>query len=101
MNLYTVVTNDEYELPVSKELTLSELCEFLGISRSTAMKRIHNENPRYLKHKIIKTGERKQKKCSSREYGRRYRMEHDRREYFRDRARKMSNSDLALYYMMN
>ena len=100
MNLYTVVTNDEYELPVSEPMPISGVAKFLGITVNTAFKQLHR-TPVKAKYKILKTGEKKQKKCSNREYGRRYRMEHDRREYFRDRARKMSNLDLALYYMMN
>lgn len=79
MNLYTIVTNDEFELPVKSDIRVREVAEFLN----TNVANVHNIvfNPRKKsKYKVIISGK---VVVDRRLYEKRYRMTHDRTEYFK------------------
>lgn len=84
MNLYTIVTNDEYEFPVKSDIRVKEAAEFFG----TTTNNVRHMVCRPLKkspYKVIVSGK---VIHDQKMYGKRYRMIHDRSEYFREWRRK-------------
>ena len=79
MNLYTIVTNDQYEFPIKCDLLVREAAEFLNISKNAVRQRTLRQAQKS-KYKIIITGK---TKFDSHEYNKKYSMTHDRTEYFR------------------
>lgn len=84
MNLYTIVTNDEYELPIKCDLRVREAATFLGTTtdkvRSIVIRPLKKS-----KYKVVVTGK---VKFNQAEYMKRYDMTHDRSEYFREYHRR-------------
>ncbi len=84
MNLYTIVTNDKYELPVKCDLRVKEAAEFLGTTTNNVRIMVCKP-PKKSLYKVIITGKVVVDRCI---YEKRYRMAHDRSEYFRERWRR-------------
>lgn len=88
MNLYTVVTNDELELPVKSDMRVGEVAEFLGTTKNN-VRRMICRPPKKAKYKVVVTGK---VKVDREAYEKRYRMTHDRSEYFRQRYLRMKGN---------
>lgn len=88
MNLYTVVTNDDLELPVKSDMRVGEAAEFLGTTKNN-VRRMICRPPKKAKYKVIVTGKVKADRAV---YQRNYDMTHDRSEYFRQRYRRMKGN---------
>ena len=84
MNLYMIVTNDEYELPVKCDVNTREAAQFLNVTPGHVRKMVCNP-PKMTKYKVVVTGKVKTDKVL---YQKRYRMSHDRSEYSREYHRK-------------
>lgn len=80
MNLYTIVTNDEYEFPVKCDLRVKEAAEFLGITTNYVRRMVCKPLKKH-KYKVIVSGKVETDKAA---YKKRYDMTHDRSEYFRE-----------------
>lgn len=89
MNLYTIVTNDAYELPVLCDVRAKEAAEFLKTTTNGVRKMICKP-PKKTKYKPVITG---RVRHDSRKYYRNYSQAHDRSEYFRKyyQAKKLNN----------
>lgn len=55
MNLYNIVTNDEYEIPVKCELRVREAAEFFRTNTNN-IRRMISRPPRKSKYKVIVSG---------------------------------------------
>ena len=77
--IYLIVTNDEYELPVTELVGARAVAEWLGMSVNA------------VRHRIMRnqfSGAYRAYPIGRKHYdAKRYRMEHDRTEYFRQRYR--------------
>lgn len=87
MNLYTIVTNDEYELPVKCDVRVKEVADYLGTTTNNVQNMVCKARKKS-KYKVIVTGK---VECDKRAYCKRYSMTHDRSAYFRDRYRRLKN----------
>lgn len=86
IQLYTIVTNDEYEFPIKSDIRIKEVAEFFGTSTNSARGMVCRPRKK-LKYKIIRS---RKVKYNRRAYEKRYRMTHDRAEYFKEyRKRRM------------
>jgi hypothetical protein len=86
MKTYIVVTNDEYELPVSEEIVgASATAEFLGIKKQRLRRCLAEGFPKKAKYKAVVVKERQVEDVEQhqKEYAKRYSLTHDRTEYFR------------------
>lgn len=83
-NLYTIVTNDEYEIPVSLDITVKEAAKFLGITENSVRKRLLKPQKK-VKYRVFVSGHKKVDRQFTRK---RYEMARDRSEYFREYHRK-------------
>lgn len=92
VNLYNIVTNDEYELPVVMDIKGAEkVGEILGIPANMVRKRIwRGKWPKKCTKKAIVVGVVEYEDRPTRE--KRYRMKEDRTEYFRQRYRRKQNT---------
>lgn len=81
MNLYTIVTNDKYELPVKCDIRVKEVAEFLNTTTGNVRNMVFKPRKR-AKYKIIVTGK---VLFNKREYDKRYSLTHDRSKYYRER----------------
>lgn len=79
MNLYTIVTNDEYELPVKCDLQVREVAEFLGTNTNNVRHMVFKPRKKS-PYKVIVTG---RVIPDRRAYEKRYRMTH---EYYSEDA---------------
>lgn len=80
INLYTVVTDDKYELPVLSDAVSKEVAEFLNTSVGNVHQlTFHNRSKNG--YKVIVTG---RKIYNEKRYQKMYRMTHDRSEYFKE-----------------
>lgn len=77
-NLYTIVTNDEFELPVISDLKVKEAAKFLGCTENY-VRRMINRPVKKLKYKPIVSGSISH---DHRAYQKKYAMTHDRTEYY-------------------
>ena len=87
MNLYTIVTNDKYELPVKCDVKVKEVADFLGTTTGNVWNMVCKPRKKS-KYKVIVTGK---VEYDKRAYCKRYSMTHDRSAYFRDRYRRLKN----------
>lgn len=89
MNLYTIVTNDEYEFPIKSDIRVKEVAEFLGTNTNNVRHMVCRPLKKSA-YKVIVSG----KVVHDRKmYGKKYRMTHDRSEYFRNRNRKRNGGN--------
>lgn len=91
MKTYMIVTNDEYELPISNEIVgAEETARYLGIKTQYLRRCLVNGFPKKARYKVVITKERQREDVRqyNREYSKRYGMTHDRTEYFRQWYRK-------------
>lgn len=79
MNLYTIVTNDAYELPVLCDVRVKEAAEYLHTTPGS-IRRMVCRPPVKSKYKPVVTG---QVSHDSRRYNREYNQSHDRTEYMK------------------
>lgn len=84
MNLYTIVTNDEYEFPIKSDIRIEESATFLGVAKSTVRNMVLKPRKKS-KYKVIVTGK---DNADRKAYQKRYDMTHDRTEYFKQRYLK-------------
>lgn len=78
-NLYTIVTNDEYELPVLCDIRVAAAAEFFGCAENDVRKMVLRPLKK-LKYKPIVTGTVRHDAQASRI---RYELTHDRAAYYR------------------
>lgn len=84
MNLYTIVTNDEYEFPVKSDIRVKEAAEFLGTNTNNVRHMVFKPRKKSA-YKVIVSG----KVVFDRKmYDKKRNMTQDRSEYFRERYRK-------------
>lgn len=86
MKTYMIVTNDEYELPISNEIVgAEETAKCLGIKTQRLRRCLVNGFPTKATYKAVVVRERQNEDVRqyNREYSKRYGMTHDRTEYFR------------------
>lgn len=88
MNLYAIVTNDKYELPVKCDLRVKEAAEFLGATTNN-VRIMAYKPPKKSVYKVIIAGK---VVVDRRMYEKKYRMAHDRSEYFRERYKRKKNA---------
>lgn len=84
--VYMIVTNDEYETPVKCDIIGAKaVAEYMGISLSYLYCMVVGSKPWSikLKYKAICIGEAKLKQKNKNMYSKKYAMEHDRTEYYR------------------
>lgn len=79
MNLYTIVTNDERELPVKRNIRSAEVADFLHTTKNNVWDMVCRPRKKS-KYKVIVTG---RVGFDKKAYAKRYDMTHDRTEYFR------------------
>lgn len=79
MNLYTIVTNDKYELPVKSDIRVAEVAKFLNTTTNNVRNMVVKPRKKS-KYKVILSGK---IKIDQKEQQKIYRMTHDRTEYFR------------------
>lgn len=79
MNLYTIVTNDAYELPVLCDVTAKEAAEYLHTTPG-GIQRMVCRPPKRSTYKPVITG---RVRHDPRRYYRKYSQSHDRTDYFR------------------
>lgn len=77
MNLYTIVTNDAYELPVLCDVRVKEAAEYLHTTPG-GIQRMICRPPKRSAYKPVVTG---QVTHDSQRYNREYSLSHDRTEY--------------------
>lgn len=87
MNLYTIVTNDEYEFPVKCDARVKEVADFLGTTTGNVRNMVLNPRKKS-KYKVIISGK---VEFNKREYCKIYAMTHDRSEYNKERYRRLKN----------
>lgn len=84
INLYTIVTNDEYEFPVQCDLKDKEAADFLGITTNAVRQRVLKPVKKS-KYKILISG---RVKFDRQTYNKMYSLLHDRSRYFKEHYRK-------------
>lgn len=89
INLYTIVTNDEYEFPVQCDLKVKEAADFLGITTNNVYQRVFKPVKKS-KYKIVITG---RVKFDKQIYDKMYSLSHDRSQYFKKYYRKKVKLD--------
>ncbi len=91
MNLYTIVTNDKYELPVKSDVRAKEAAEFLATTTGNVRNMVCKPRKRS-EYRVIVTGKVGFDKAA---YNKRYSLTHDRSEYFREyySRRKAGNKE--------
>src|SRR5574344_2131912 len=57
MNRYLIVTNDEYEYPVTELVGTKKVAEYLGVSQNYACKLIYKNNFGSMKYKAVMLNE--------------------------------------------
>ena len=88
MNLYMIVTNDRYELPVKCDITVREAAEFLGVTPGH-VHRMVCKPPKRTKYKVVIIGKiNADPKQYQKQHQQQYRASHDRSEYFREYHKK-------------
>lgn len=80
MNLYTIVTNDQYELPIQCDIRVKEVAEFLGTTTNNVRNMVVKPRKKS-KYKVIISGKYEYDKKA---YLKRYAMTHDRSEYHKN-----------------
>lgn len=85
MNLYTIVTNDEYEIPIKCDARAKEAADFLGTTTGNIRNMVLRPRKKS-KYKVIITG---RVEFDKHAYNKIYSMTHDRSEYFRERYRRI------------
>lgn len=92
MKVYMIVTNDILEIPVKEVVGGIAAAEFLGMKRKTFHTYMMKGFPRKHKYKavVIKEMQFEDKKERNHYHGKKYRMKHDRTEYFKEYWRKKS-----------
>lgn len=98
MKTYMIVTNDEYELPVSDEIVGAKaVAEKLGIPLTRVRHGMTRGFAKKAKYKVVVVKERQveDKQQYHKEYCKRYGFTHDRTEYFREwyRRKKVKNAN--------
>lgn len=91
-NIYLIVTNDEYELPVAERIGIRACSEFIGLTEGTIASNISkNQWGKRSKYKVVLLG-RYEKEFDKKKYDKAYYQEyiktHDRSEYFKKRWRE-------------
>ena len=81
MNLYTIVTNDKYELPIKCDMRVGEVATFLNTTKNNVRNMVCKPRKKS-QYKVIVSG---RVVVDRRLYEKQYRMTHDRSEYFRER----------------
>lgn len=84
INLYAIVTNDEYEFPVQCDLKVKEVADFLGITTNNVNQRVFKPVKKS-KYKILVSG---RVKFDKQIYDKMYSLSHDRSLYFKEHYRK-------------
>lgn len=84
MNLYTIVTADQYELPVKCDLKVHEAASFLNTTPVNVRQLVYKGRKRH-GYKVIVTGK---VAFDNKEYSKHYDMTHDRSEYFKEYYRR-------------
>lgn len=79
LNLYTIVTADQYELPVKCDVRVHEAASFLGVPHSYIHQLVFHGRAKN-GYKVIISGK---TTVDGKEYSKRYGMTHDRSEYFK------------------
>lgn len=90
INIYMIVTNDEYEFPVQCDLSSREVAEFLHTTIDNVRYMVRNPSKK-AKYKVVVMG---RKSFDKRSYQKKYRMTHDRSEYFRERYRRLKHEEI-------
>lgn len=91
MKTYIIVTNDQYEHPVSGEIVGAEaVAEILGMKVQRVRRCICNGFAKKAKYKavVVKEKQIEDKQQYNRDYSKRYGMTHDRTEYQRQYYRR-------------
>lgn len=84
MNLYTIVTNDKYEIPVICDLRAKEAAEFLQTTVGNVRNIVLKPRKRS-QYKVVVTGK---VLFDKGKYNKEYAMKHDRSEYFKEYYRR-------------
>lgn len=93
MNLYTIVTNDEYELPVKCDLRVKEAAEFL-LTNPNNLRNMVCKPRKKSPYKVIVSG----KVVFNRKmYDKKYCMTHDRSKYYKEWHRKRKDKNMSGY----
>ena len=80
-NVYIIVTNDKYEIPIKMDcIGVKEAASYIGISENYARKMMCGYNPWTTRYKIIQFGE---YKPNRKKYMKQFDLTHDRTEYFK------------------
>lgn len=79
MNLYTIVTNDKYEMPIKCDMRVGEVAAFLNTTKNNVRNMVLKPRKKS-KYKVIVSGK---VEFDRAKYARTYYMTHDRTEYFR------------------
>lgn len=86
MKTYMIVTNDEYEFPISNEIVgAEETARCLGIKVQRLRRCLVDGFPKKAKYKaiILQDKQIKDEQQYKKQYAKKYNMTHDRTEYFR------------------
>lgn len=87
INIYTIVTNDEYEFPVKCDMRVKEVAEFLHTTTDNVRQMVRKPNKK-AKYKVVVVG----REWFDRQlYNKRYGITHDRSEYYRERYRRLKH----------
>lgn len=97
MNLYTIVTADEYELPIACDIRVKQAAEYLGVTTGNIRQLVFHGR-KHNGYKVVVSGK---VKFNKKEYQKRYDMTHDRsdykreygKEYYRRKKRERSGHD--------
>lgn len=93
MNLYTIVTNDKYELPVKCGIRVKEAAEFIGTTTGNIRNMVLKPRKRS-KYKVIISGKVEfDEKSYNKTYNKIYSMTHDRSEYFKKYYRRKKSEE--------
>ncbi len=88
MNLYTIVTNDKYELPVMCDLSVKEAAKFMKTNGNNLRNMVLKPRKKS-KYRVMVSGK---IKYDRKAYQKRYDMTHDRSEYFREYYRRKAGN---------
>lgn len=91
MNLYTIVTNDEYEFPVRCDIRVKEAADFLETTTGNVRNMVLKPRKKS-KYKVIITGK---VKFDKRAYCKMYSMTHDRSAYYKERYGRLKSERCA------
>lgn len=84
MNLYTIVTNDKYELPVTCDLRAKEAADFMGTTCSNLRNMVLKPRKK-ARYKVVITGK---VAFNNLQYQRVYAMTRDRSDYYKEYYRR-------------